>query len=147
MTPLFEDAFTNTQLVHLEKTTTITFITHGFYTTQAVCDSASDFNLRPGDRGDFVTDRNRRFQYFVHTNIDDVQSCCTLCHHTPDCVTFQIDPQTDACTFTLLTASFSETPNDRLCPAGIMKVYDPYLGTYDGEYGLGLCAYLQYSDE
>lgn len=97
--------------------------------------------------GDFVTDRNLRFEYTLYADIHDVQSCCTLCYHTPECVTFQIDPKTDACTFTLLTASSRETPYDGLCPAGIIEVYDPYQETYDGEYGLDLRAYLQYWNE
>lgn len=98
----------------LQKTNTVTRTIHSSYTTQAVCDPGSNFDLRPF-QGGFVTDANSRFGSSVHADIYDGQGCCTFVLPTPACVAFQIDPNSDAYTFPLLKTSFNENPNHHLC--------------------------------
>ncbi|MCJ1429283.1 hypothetical protein MMC29_007196, partial [Sticta canariensis] len=112
-----------------------------------VCDPATNFNLRPGYRGEFIADANTQLGSSVHVNIYHVQCCCTLGYHTPAYIAFHIQPDTAARTFSLLLALSNETPNDHLCPASIIELYDPFRGNYVCDYGLGLCGYLPYSDE
>lgn len=60
---------------------------------------------------------------------------------------YYIDLNSGACHFTKLTASSAETPKDKVCPAGIIELYDPFQNDYPADYGLGVCAYLEFSDE
>lgn len=39
------------------------------------------------------------------------------------------------------------TTTNCIIAAGLVEIYDPYNGFFDNTYGLGLCAFLVYSDE
>ncbi|KAK6341615.1 hypothetical protein TWF696_008686 [Orbilia brochopaga] len=121
--------------------------TQNTYTTVDVCTYTATNYLRDSWQGDF-TDRYASFHEVDYPSTTDVQECCTLCFHTPNCVGYYIREDNGQCGVLQADGSSKPLPNDRLCSNGLLRIYDPEPGSrFPGPYELGMCAYLEYSDE
>ncbi|KAA6413436.1 MAG: hypothetical protein FRX48_03182 [Lasallia pustulata] len=68
------------------------------------------------------------------------QSCCYLCFVIPGCASFLIDTINGGCRLDQLSDSTAATPQDPMCPWGVVADYAPVL-EYGYGYGLGPCGF------
>ncbi|KAG7009089.1 hypothetical protein G7Y79_00003g009570 [Physcia stellaris] len=118
----------------------------GPYRTVGVCGApesgVDNHNTLLGQGGFNVG--GRKISFAEYSDINDINVCCKKCYHSPECASFNLDPNKPGCQLNYITTSDGLT--DANCPAGLAQIYAPF-NDFNNSFGIGLCGYFLESDE